>query len=171
MDQARPGSAWLREAPTETYASSLTEIQSLKASLSALAPIVREEEAQLAAQCAIEYSRQLAEEYRVVRPPLLHNFLVNMRLKKRGLCFQWAEDLLAQLRSLNLTTLDLHWGIARAGTPREHNSVVITAHGEPFEHGLVLDPWRRSGHLSLAPVVGDKYPWEEGELDPSASSP
>jgi hypothetical protein len=167
----RPGlshatSVWNREAAV-TNAATLLEVRSLQAGLSALGSAVQEDEAHLAARCAIEYSRQLAAEYRVVRPALFHNFLVNTRFKKRGLCFQWTEDLLAQLQSLHLSTLDLHWGIARAGTPREHNSVVVTAHGQPFEDGLVLDPWRSSGRLTWTPVTDDKYPWEKAGSSPA----
>ena len=149
-----------------TNAATLLEVRSLQAGLSTLGSAVQEDEAHLAARCAIEYSQQLAAEYRVVRPALFHNFLVNTRFKKRGLCFQWTEDLLAQLQSLHLSTLELHWGIARAGTPREHNTVVVTACGEPFERGMVLDPWRRSGRLTWARVKGDQYPWEEGDSNP-----
>lgn len=164
--QARAQSVWRRDPPPTTNGPASVAILSLQQQLSALAPTVRGAEAELTARCAIEYARQLAGEYRLVRPPLFHNFLVNTRLKKRGLCFHWAEDLLAQLQALDLATLDLHWGIARAGTPREHNSIVVTARGEPFERGVVLDAWRSSGRLTWAPVLGDKYPWEEGELNP-----
>jgi hypothetical protein len=37
--------------------------------------------------------------------------------------------------------------------------VVITAAGQPFETGLVLDPWRNSGDLFWARVDRDVYPW------------
>jgi hypothetical protein len=43
---------------------------------------------------------------------------------------------------------------------REHNSVVITARDQPFETGLVLDPWRNSGELYWAAAAHDDYPWE-----------
>jgi hypothetical protein len=46
----------------------------------------------------------------------------------------------------------------------EHNSVVVTAKGQPFQQGLVLDAWRHSGRLHWTPVIADRYPWEEGEL-------
>lgn len=138
----------------------------LQIRLSALAPTVSEEEAQRTALCAFDSARQLAQQYRVVGPPLFHNLLVNLGLKKRGLCYHWAEDLLARLQELKLATLDLHWGIARAGTFREHNSIVVTAKGQPFEQGIVLDAWRHSGRLHWDLVSSDRYPWEEGELTP-----
>lgn len=141
-----------------------SEVRTLQVALTSLSPTVREEEAGRVAGCACDYSRILAARYRVVRPAILHNFLVNTGFKQRGLCYQWAEDLLAQLQTFNLQSLELHWGLARADTTREHNTVVVTARGQPFEQGIVLDPWRRSGRLVWSPVSTDKYPWVEGEL-------
>jgi hypothetical protein len=63
---------------------------------------------------------------------------------------------------LDLKTYQLHWGVAYRGSElREHNSVVITARGEPFETGMVLDPWRNSGDLYWALIQTDTYPWVE----------
>lgn len=129
--------------------------------LAALDPTVWEEDAGRVATCAFDCSRQLAREYRVVRPARLHNFLVNVGLRKRGLCYHWADDLLTRLQPLNPATLELRRGTARAGTHREHNCVVVTARGQPFERGIVLDAWRRCGQLVWSPVSSDKYPWVE----------
>lgn len=141
------------------------EVLSLRDALTSLSPTVRTEEAEEVAECAYQYPTILAEKYRVVRPALLHNFLVNSGYKNRGLCYEWAEDLLAQMQAFDLQSLELRWGIARANTAREHNSIVVTARGQPFEQGIVMDPWRRSGRLVWAPVATDKYPWIEGELE------
>jgi hypothetical protein len=138
--------------------------EALARELAALAPSVRAEEARELANCACDYPQQLARMYGVVRPALLHNFLVNVGVKKRGLCYQWAEDLLAQLQTLHLVTLQLRWGMARVGTYREHNCIVVTAHGQPFAQGIVLDAWRHSGRLTWTRVFADTYPWQEGEL-------
>ncbi|MCB1127296.1 MAG: hypothetical protein KDM81_12415, partial [Verrucomicrobiae bacterium] len=123
------------------------DVQALRLALISLGPAVSGTEADRVARCAYQHSRELAREYRVVRPPFLHNSLINLGLKERGLCYQWAEDLLNRLRKLATESLELRWGKARAGTWREHNSVVVTAVGAPFETGIVLDPWRRSGRL------------------------
>lgn len=146
------------------------EVESLTRALTTLAPTVSAREARQVAAEAFAYSRTLADEYRVVRPALLHNLLVNSGVKQRGLCFEWAEDLLAHLEKLRPATLELRWGIARAETVREHNCVVVTARGQSFAEGIVLDPWRNSGRLAWAPVVGDRYPWLEGELIPPAEA-
>ena len=138
--------------------------RALEKELAALAAGVNPGEARWVACRACESSQQLARQYGVIRPALFHNFLVNMGLKQRGLCYQWAEDLLAQLQTLALVTLQLHWGIARAGTYREHNCIVVTARGQPFDQGIVLDAWRHSGRVVWAHVSTDHYPWKEGEL-------
>jgi len=129
--------------------------------LAALAPSVRAAEAQEVATCAYRTADQLRRDYAVVGPPLFHNFLVNTGIRKRGLCFQWAEDLLARLDGLKLSTLELHWAEARAGTWREHNCVVVTAKGQSFGSGIVLDCWRHSGHLYWDALAADHYPWVE----------
>jgi len=137
-------------------------VPSLRDSLAALAPTVRQEEAQRAAACAFEVAQRLEQEYAPIGPPLFHNLLINLGLKKRGLCCHWTEDMLAPLQALRLQTLDLHWGVARAGTLREHSSVVVTAKGQAFEEGIVLDAWRHSGRLYWAFVAVDRYPWKKG---------
>jgi len=105
-------------------------------------------EARQVAETAITYSSYLAEVYELVRPAVLHNVLVRMSIKERGLCYHWTEDLMKQLKSLDLKTYQLHWAVAYRGSElREHNSVVITATDQAFENGMVLDPWRNSGNL------------------------
>ena len=133
----------------------------LAGQLTALSRSVAPAEAQRLAATAHSTSADLAVRYRPLGPPQLHNFLVNSGIKKRGLCHHWARDLGEQLAQLKLRTLVLRWGIARAGTLREHNSVVVTARGQPFSEGIVLDAWRHSGRLFSGPVATDKYPWRE----------
>jgi len=137
------------------------DIESLREQLVELSSKVRADEAQRVAVCAYTSARQLTHDYRVLGPPLFHNFLVNSGIRKRGLCYQWAEDLFACLDQLKLVTLELHWGEARAGTFREHNCVVVTAKGQSFREGIVLDCWRHGGRLFVGHVATDHYPWKE----------
>ena len=114
------------------------------------------------AETAISYSYHLAQEYRLVRPPVLHNILVRVGIKDRGLCYQWTEDLMNRLYLLKLKNFQLHWGVAYRGSElREHNTVVVTALGQSSEDGILLDPWRNSGELYWANVKDDSYPWKE----------
>jgi hypothetical protein len=114
------------------------------------------------AECAYATAAQLRRDYGVIGgPPSFHNFLVNLGTRKRGLCFQWAEDLLVELDALKLRTLELHWAEAWAGSWREHNCVVVTAKGQSFRQGIILDCWRHSGHLFWSPLATDHCPWIE----------
>ncbi len=132
--------------------------------LRGLGSAVDPREATRTAETACSYSLELARQYRVVRPAIFHNVLVNVGLRQRGLCFQWSDDLSAKLETLRLRTLSIRRGVARLETRREHSSVVLTAPGQPFEQGIVLDAWRRSGRLYWSGVKEDKYPWIEGRL-------
>ena len=141
------------------------DVRPLRDALRGLSPSVAPREAARVEARAQQTAADLKREYRVVGSPHFHNFLVNAGIRKRGLCHEWTRDLMAQLSALNLKTLDLHWGIARAGTLREHNAVVVTAKRQPFANGIVLDPWRYSGRLFVGRVAGDRYPWSEDLRD------
>ncbi|MGE5258285.1 MAG: hypothetical protein ACM3KE_16530 [Hyphomicrobiales bacterium] len=135
-------------------------VSALQNQLSRLGEDIDPAEAQRVAEAAVTYSLRLAEDYRVAPPAWWHNLLIQMGFRERGLCFHWTEDLMKRLQTLNLKTYQLHWGVAYKGSDlREHNSVVITALKQPFEQGLVLDPWRNSGDLYWAAVGRDSYPW------------
>jgi hypothetical protein len=151
-------SATSHSAIKEVY---LEKISALQGDLADLNRQANKLETRQVAETAVIYSGDLAEEYDLVRPAILHNVFVRIGLKDRGLCYHWTEDLIKRLQSLELKTYQLHWGVAYRGSElREHNSVVITAKGEAFENGLILDPWRNSGDLYWALIKTDNYPWE-----------
>jgi hypothetical protein len=142
------------------------KVEWLQDDLAALSQQSDQLEARQVAETAITYSNQLADEYRLVRPAVLHNLLTRVGLKDRGLCYHWTEDLIKRLQTLDLRTYQLHWGVAYRGSDlREHNSVVITARGQAFEKGMVMDPWRNSGDLFWTLINTDQYPWQK--LPPS----
>jgi hypothetical protein len=137
------------------------KIKQLEQELVALSAAVDKTDAQIMAATAVQESAVLAEEYRLVRPAVTHNLLVVLGIKDRGLCYHWTEDLMIRLQALDLKSLQLHWGVAYRGSElREHNCVVITARGQRFFKGIVLDPWRNSGNLFWARVTKDSYPWK-----------
>ena len=151
------------EAATHSTSDEAWSVATLRDRISQLSPSVRRDEAQRLAQCAYTNSRRLAREYRVVWPPGLQNFLIKTGARKRGYCFHWAEDLLVPLDALKLETLEFHWGESFAGTASEHNNVVVTARGQPFQQGLLLDCWRY-GRLIWMPVLADRhYKWTENK--------
>ena len=137
------------------------KIKQLEQELTALSATVDKTEAQILAATAVRESAALVEEYQLVRPAVAHNLLVVLGIKDRGLCYHWTEDLMKRLQALDLKSFQLHWGVAYRGSElREHNCVVITAKGQRFFKGIVLDPWRNSGNLYWARVTKDGYPWK-----------
>ena len=145
----------------EVPRSDLTNAEALANRLAALSPKVNREEAELLADYAYATVSQLRRQYRMFGTPIFNNFLVYHGLKKRGYCYHWAEDLLLALDALKLTSLELRWGEAHAGNWRENNCVVVTAKGQPFNRGMILECWKHFGHLRWGPVIGDPDPYAE----------
>jgi|GEM_PF-907495 len=143
------------EVPTKDSAKA----EALANHLAALSRRVDRNEAKLLADCAYATVARLRGEYRMFGTPIFNNFLVYHGIKKRGYCYHWSADLLVALDALKLKTLELHWGESRAGTWMENNCLVVTAKGQPFDRGMILDCWRHFGHLrwNLVPSDQDRY--------------
>ena len=129
----------------------------LTGQLASLSPRVNRDEAKLLADCAFVTASKLRREYRMFGTPIFNNFLIYHGLRKRGYCYQWSEDLLLALDKLNLKSLELRWGEYDPNTWRENNCIVVTAKGQPFKRGIMLECWRHLGHLYFGPVASD---WE-----------
>src|SRR5215510_11656694 len=143
------------EVPPKDFAKA----EELANQLSGLSRRVDTNEAKLLAECAYATVARLRQEYQMFGTPIFNNFLVYHGFRKRGYCYQWTEDLLLALDTLKLKTLELHWGEAHAGTWMENNCLVVTAKGQPFDRGMILDCWRHFGHLrwNLVPSDEDRY--------------
>jgi hypothetical protein len=139
---------------------------SLRKRIAALSPTVSPDDARRVAYVAYMTGVELRREWRVVWLPGVQNLLVNMGARKGGLCFQWATELLVRLDALKLQTLELHWAESFANTSGEHNVIVVTARGQAFEEGILLDNWRYSGHLAWTQVTMDpEYHWKENKSE------
>jgi hypothetical protein len=136
-------------------------IQRFQEAIVALAPDVDAGEAELVSVTAHTTSRRLAREYRVVGPPFFQNFLIHIGVRQRGFCYHWAYDIGERLKELRLKTLVLHWGSSDEGTRLESNCVVVTARGQPFGDGFIMDGWRNAGRLCWWPVKKDNFLWKE----------
>lgn len=141
--------------------------------LQQLSPSISAAEADKLAVTAVETSAELARDFKPLRFPWMNNGLVNTGLRKRGLCYQWRDDLFPHLHRLGLKTMDLHLTSARRATLMEHNAIVVTAKGQRFEDGIAIDPWRCCGVLAWAKVSEDRYPWKPlpRELTPMVLRP
>lgn len=138
----------------------LEKARRLSHDLRQLSPSITAADADKLAFTAIEKSAEMARDFKPLRWPWMNNGLVNTGLRKRGLCYQWRDDLFPHLFLLRLQSFDLHLTSARRATMLEHNGIVVTAKGQKFEDGIALDPWRHCGVLAWAKVAEDHYPWK-----------
>lgn len=126
----------------------------------AISPAARVEATRLAG-IAEWQARALACQYGVCTPAWIHNCLVNLHLKQRGLCWQYMEDLRAALLVRRPIHHDLYFAVRdEHDLLFQHHCLVITAAGHPFDSGLVLDPWRHPGKLLILSARGGGTPWE-----------
>lgn len=137
-------------------------IRVLASSLMALSPSISRSEAVEVAHDAYVLPIYLTEKWNVTWPPLLHNTLRNTGIRKWGLCTDWAAAMVDHMRKKHLKTMDIYWGVAYKGDPwREHSTLLVTAKGQPFDSGIILDPWRDSGELFWVHHVNDPtYEWK-----------
>jgi hypothetical protein len=154
-------SAEQQEQKFEVPARESEKAEELANQLVRLSPRVDPNEAKLLADCAYATVAQLRKEYRMFATPIFNNFLVYHGWRKRGYCYQWSEDLLLALDKLELKTLELHWADTYRDTWRENNCLVVTAKGQAFEHGMILECWRHFGHLRWNLVPSDQDPYRE----------
>src|SRR5262245_60712253 len=126
-----------------------------------LGPDVDPAEAELVSVTAHTTARRLQKEWRVAPFALYQNFLIHIGKRQKGFCFDWAYGIGGALRELQLKTLVLHWGASYPGTRLEHNCIVVTARGQPFREGYIIDGWRAAGRLLWWPVRKDEYSWDE----------
>ncbi|HHL19718.1 MAG TPA: hypothetical protein ENJ33_08275 [Thiothrix sp.] len=139
-------------------------ISELKTALLNLGENTSEAEATLIAYDSVVYSMILANQYKLASPPLYHNYLVNTKRRPRGLCYHWQRDLISHLKKRkNFKTFDLKEGVSAEGEYwNEHNAMIVTAKGQPFETGIVLDGWRNSGKLFWVKVTKEtKHHWKQ----------
>lgn len=138
------------------------EVSLLANGIMALNPTIDPQEARRAAQIGIEYPKVLRARYQVEDPPLAHNVKVNRGTKPRGLCWHWADDMQARLEQENFQTLVTHRAIANAYTRLliDHSTVIVSAVGDTYDEGMVMDPWRYGGVLYWSPTLEDeRYTW------------
>ena len=145
----------------ESVETAKAQAQQLSGAIMQLSGEGDRNEANLIARVAVNASAKLFEAYRVTAIPRLHNMMVGMGLRERGLCYHWADDLQAELEKLEVRHYAFHAAVANRGSYYfEHSSVVLTVKDQPFGSGLVLDAWRHSGNLYWVEVGEDEYEWE-----------
>jgi hypothetical protein len=135
--------------------SELPNVTRIQEALMTLVPTGDPAEAHRIAEVAVLTGAESAKTYGVMFGPAEHNWLVNRGLRTRGLCWQWTWDMAVAVAPIRPKTFDFHWGISNAALYNEHNSIVVTARGQPFDTGITLDPWRSSGYVTSVRITDD----------------
>ncbi|WP_320034301.1 hypothetical protein [Halarcobacter sp.] len=138
-----------------------TKIDMLTSEINSLNEYIDKEEARSLAFDTVTYSKYLAQKYEVVKPALFHNLLINLKIKDRGLCYHYANDLLKYLNTKKYKSFKLIKIVSSPGEYFEHTSLAVTTHRNKFDESIVLDAWRDSGELYFSKIKDDKkYDWE-----------
>ncbi len=119
-----------------------------------------EDEANRLAIKLIQGIMRLAEEYKINTFPLVHNFLINFGLAKRGACKHWAEDILKIIEGIPRDYFVAYWAEHKPGSIAEHNVAVLAPAGATLRDGLLIDPWRTAGKPFWIRVDADHHQWK-----------
>ena len=106
-------------------------------------------------------TQKLTEEFELTSPPVFHNFLVNVGLREKGLCYHWSDALYVYLSGREYASFEFHLVAANIGEYFfEHNALIVVAKGGRVKEGIIIDPWRDSGELYFSKVKDDSaYQW------------
>ncbi|QOR62261.1 hypothetical protein ACM66Z_01950 [Sulfurovum sp. ST-21] len=119
-------------------------------------------EAQDLSSAIFQRSAVLDQMFERTGNPYMHNFLVNIGLKKKGLCYHYSDGLYSYLKQKNYSGFEFHLVGANIGDYwREHNALVVVAKGQKVMDGIVVDPWRDERELYFSKISEDRtYEWK-----------
>ena len=122
-------------------------------------------EAELLSHEIFKETAKLTKKFKPVSEPHFNNFLINVGIKDKGLCYQWSDALYIHFADKNYHDFEFHLLVANKGEYfYEHNVLVVVAKGEKVMDGVIIDPWREPGKLYFSKVSEDKkYEWKHRE--------
>ncbi|HSR74055.1 MAG TPA: hypothetical protein VLL31_04360, partial [Sulfurovum sp.] len=87
-------------------------------------------EAKQLSQDIFRKTQTLTKEFELTSPPVFHNFLVNVGLREKGLCYHWSDALYDYLSEKDYASFEFHLAGANIGEYfYEHNALVVVAKG------------------------------------------
>ncbi len=136
-------------------------VQKLSREIASLSPTIDKKEALDIALFSTSYTKRLANSYHLVGFPKFQNFLINIGIKKKGYCYNYANDLASALLHRGYKTVSIYRAAHKRFTYFEHNCVVITPK-ERNDIGVILDGWRHAGTLYFDYMKSDRkhYNWK-----------
>jgi len=148
------------------YPLEADKVDALAFRLSKLSPLAPKEEAMHLAKEIYEQIALLTQDFKLTSPPKFHNTLVNIGLRKKGLCYDWSDSIYLHLRAISFVHYSFHLLVSSQGSYLfEHNALAVTAkkrfEKEDILNGILIDAWRDSGRLYTIRVKDDKaYKWK-----------
>ncbi len=139
------------------------KIEELNSKLQALHKDIPYHKSTLLAQDIFRQTQILTKKFKLTSPPLWHNFLVNIGLREKGLCYHWSDALYVHLGQKNYEHFSFYLIGANIGKYfSEHNALLVVSKGaKSIKDGIVIDPWRESGKLYFTTIENDKsYVWK-----------
>jgi hypothetical protein len=108
---------------------------------------------------AVAFAHRLEQRFKRESSPYVHNFLVNVGIKRKGLCWHYADALYMHLKG-KYAHLHVHSVGAHIGDFwREHNAVAVTGSDDNLSRAVIIDAWRKPGVLISLPIERDEYRW------------
>ena len=152
---------FLSGCASKVLSTSETRIVLLSSLLYTLDTSIPKEEALALSRDIFQKTQALSREFKMTSPPQYHNFLVNIGLRKKGLCYHWSDALYSYFTHKSYPSFEFHLMGANIGKYwTEHNVMVVVVKGMAVEEGIVIDPWRESGRLYFSKVKEDTcYVW------------
>ena len=105
---------------------------------------------------------QLRVQFNPVSEPHINNFLVNIGLKEKGLCYEWSDPLYLYFKRKTYPYFSFHLLVSNRGKYfQEHNVLAVSAKEGNVEESVIIDPWREPRTLYFLKVKDDReYAWK-----------
>jgi len=120
-----------------------------------------EEVEKLSKEIILETAK-LRQKFDPVSEPHVNNFLINVGVKREGLCYEWSDALYVHFSKQHYPHFSFHLLVADKGKYfSEHNVMAVSAKEGKVMDGVIIDPWRKPGSLYVSRVKDDKaYVWK-----------
>jgi len=144
---------------------SQNRVEALLELLGSLDKSISSKETELLSHEIFKETVKLTKKFKPVSEPHFNNFLINVGVKDKGLCYQWSDALYLHFSKKDYSHFEFHLLVSSKGEYLyEHNVLVVVAKGGEVLEGIVIDPWRNSGELYFSKVSEDKkYKWKHRE--------
>ena len=138
------------------------QVEALTQQLQSLDTKIPHDEALALSKDVFQTASQLRQTFQRNTPPLVHNFLVNIGAKEKGLCYHWSDALYLHLSKQRYASFEFHLVGANIGEYFfEHNALVVMAKQGKIQEGILIDPWRDKDQLYFSQLAQDReYLWK-----------